>query len=88
MMNENDKQKKWDAICDEVAKSVERTYLSIPLGKRKQLGVEPDKSGKFPDSDSYDRNRWMVCYISLMEWQKQARMLFNQQFIFSDDENT
>jgi hypothetical protein len=87
-MKKDEQEKMWDAICNDVAKNVEQTYLSIPQGKRNQLGVEPDKTGKFPDPDAYDRNRWVVCYISLLEWQRKARVLFNQQHVFSEEEDT
>jgi len=83
----NEKMSKvWDGICQEVERNVQRTYLSIPLGKRKQLGVEPGKDGKFIDEDNYDRNRWMVCYINMLEWQRKAWQIFAAEN--RDDKNT
>jgi len=76
----------WELICDEVAVNVEKTYLNIPIGKRKQLGIEPGKDGKFADVESYDRNRWVVCYINLLEWQKKAQQLLSMQHVFSSDD--
>ena len=83
-MTDEEKEKAWKSICQEVEKSVEKSYLNIPIGKRIQLGVEPGEDGKFADPDSYDRNRMMVCYISLLEWQKKARQIFSSQFVFKD----
>lgn len=87
-MKKAEQDEMWDAICADVTKKVEQTYLNTPLAKRNQLGVEPDNTGKFADPDSYDRNRWMVCYISLLEWQRKARMLFNQQHTFLEEDST
>ena len=84
---DSEKEQMWNSICEDVEREVENTYLSIPIGKRKQLGVEPDKNGRFSDPESYDRNRWVVCYINLLHWQRKARMLFNQQYVFSDDDD-
>ncbi|MBM89178.1 MAG: hypothetical protein CMQ41_12455 [Gammaproteobacteria bacterium] len=84
-MNKDEKEKLWNSICSEVEKEVERTYLDIPVEKRRQLRIEPDKDGKFSDVDTYDRNRLVVCYISLIEWQKRAKLLFGQQFVFKED---
>lgn len=78
------KEEMWDQVCKEVEEEVEKSYLNIPIGKRKQLGVEPNKDGKFDDPESYDRNRWLVCYINLLEWQKKAKHLFNIQNAFKD----
>ena len=76
----------WESICRDVERNVEKKYLSIPIGKRNQLGVEPESTGKFSSSESYDRNRWLVCYISLLEWQKKARQMFAAEN--RDDKNT
>lgn len=69
------KEEKWMQICKEVDKRVEEEYFKIPIGKRKQLGVEPNKNGSFNDSETYDRNRWLVCYINLLEWQKMTKSM-------------
>lgn len=74
----------WDAICRDVEKEVERVYRDIPLAKRRQLGVEPEKDGNFRDADAYDRNRMLVCYISLLQWQKRAYSLFAMERVFDD----
>lgn len=75
-MKKDKLEKIWESICQEVERNVEKSYASVPVAKRRQLGVEPDKDGKFSDPDSYDRNRWFVCYISLLEWQKKAWQIF------------
>jgi hypothetical protein len=83
-MNDEEKKKLWETVCKDIEREVEKTYLNIPISKRIQLGVEPVANGKFQDSESYDRNRWLVCYINLMVWQKRAKTLFNQTHVFED----
>ena len=84
-MKKDKLEKVWESICQEVERNVEKSYLNIPIGKRKQLGVEPDRKGKFSDKENYDRNRWLVCYISLLEWQKKAWQIFAAENRFDKD---
>ena len=84
-MNKEKLEKVWQSICDEVEMNVEKKYMSIPIGKRNQLGVEPNEHGNFNDVDSYERNRWLVCYISLLESQKKAWQIFSAENRFDKD---
>jgi len=84
MTDNEQKAKLWQNILSDVEREVKDTFLQIPVSKRKQLGVEPNPDGKFQDPDTYDRNRWLVCYINLMVWQKKANMLFNIAHAFEE----
>jgi hypothetical protein len=85
-MKEEQFEKLWNTICESVAKDVEKSYMSIPISKRNQLGVEPNGDGKFADVDAYDRNRWIVCYINVLEWQRHTKMLLKSQHVFDDND--
>ena len=84
-MKKEDLQKQWEMIRDDVEMRVKESYHGVPIGKRRQLGIEPKSDGSFEDVESYDRNRWFVCYLSLLQWKKRCYYMISMDKVFDDD---